>query len=64
VLGKQWAHIPGALQSEKQKIILDTETGVFYEGYKEAALYAGISFDRMFKMLNGYCKNKTHYTLT
>jgi len=45
--------------SEKSKIILDTQTGVFYFGTEEAAVAKGIKSHTLSAKLNGYLKNNT-----
>jgi hypothetical protein len=41
------------------KIILDNETGIFYNGIKEAANAKNLNFGSLYSSLNGNRKNKT-----
>lgn len=42
------------------KIVLDTQTGIFYESAKEASLYSIYKYDIITNYLNGKRKNKTN----
>lgn len=44
------------------KILLDTETGIFYRSIKEASNIYKISYSHLIKMLNGDRTNKTNLT--
>lgn len=46
----------------KRKIIIDTETGVYYFGVKEAAFSKNINKGTLNDYLLGRCKNKTSFT--
>ena len=60
-LGKIYGPINSKISAEKnKKIILDTETGVFYEGVKEAANVTGCCRQHLNGMLLGKYKNKTN----
>ena len=49
-------------RSEAQKkIILNTETGIFYLGVKEASEIVGINHKTLKNQLNGHNKNKTNF---
>ncbi len=48
----------GAAHSNS-KLVLDTNTGVFYECLREAAFHKGIEYALARKKLSGYNKNKT-----
>jgi group I intron endonuclease len=48
-----------SINNNKIKIILDLNTGVFYFGTKEAAIYNSINRHTLKNMLNGSKKNKT-----
>lgn len=41
------------------KIILDNETGIFYNGIKEAAKAKNLNFGSLYSLLNGNRKNNT-----
>lgn len=43
------------------KIVLNTETGIFYESAKEASQYSGIKHSTMKARLNGYCVNNSSF---
>lgn len=45
----------------EKKIILNEETGIFYEGGEEVANLIGIDKMKVWKMLNGDRKNKTSF---
>lgn len=49
-----------SLNNNRTKIILDTNSGVFYFGTKEASLYNYINRHTLKNMLNGNKKNKTN----
>lgn len=46
---------------ERRKILLNTQTGIFYFGLKEAAWSAGINENTLFYKLDGKRKNNTHF---
>ena len=41
------------------KIVLNNETGIYYQSCKEAALYNGFKHSTLKSMLNGTNKNKS-----
>lgn len=45
----------------KSKLVLNTETGIFYESVTEVAKLCGIRNNNMCKRLNGKTKNKTSF---
>ena len=45
--------------NHQSKIVLNTETGVFYETIKDAAISINMKPKTLSSLLNGYCKNKT-----
>ena len=44
-----------------KKIVLDTETGVFYEGVQAAANTIGVTKKHLYRKLNGELKNTTKF---
>jgi hypothetical protein len=46
-------------QKANQKIVLDTQTGIFYDSAKEAAFVLGINYWNVTQYLSGKRKNKT-----
>lgn len=44
-----------------KKIVLHTETGIFYEGVKEAAKTIGVTKKHLYRKLNGELKNTTKF---
>jgi len=46
--------------NKNKKIVMDVETGVFYESASEAAKYCRFSYDALLKYLTGENKNKTN----
>ena len=44
-----------------KKIVLDTETGVFYEGVQAAADTIGVTKKHLYRKLNGELKNTTKF---
>lgn len=42
-----------------KKIVLDTNTGIFYNSTKEASKLTGIKLHNLYKYLSNGCKNKT-----
>ena len=44
-----------------KKIVLDTETGIFYEGVKEAADTINVTKKHLYRKLNGELKNTTKF---
>jgi hypothetical protein len=47
--------------SNTAKIVLDTQTGVFYGSAKELALFIGMDYNALLRRLNGRYKNNTNY---
>lgn len=43
------------------RIVLNTQTGVYYECIKDAAFAAGVEYDTLRARLNGICRNKTSF---
>ena len=41
------------------RLVLDTQTGIFYESCKEASMYKNIGYSYLNGMLNGNFQNKT-----
>ena len=46
-------------QKANEKIVLDTQTGIFYDSIKEAASILGINYWNIAQYLSGKRKNKT-----
>lgn len=51
----------GLIKSAYAKVVLDTQTGVFYESASELAKFLGINKVYFIQKLNGYRKNNTQY---
>lgn len=47
------------LASSKRKVILNTQTGIYYDGVIEAAKSIGALFTTLYSRLNGHLKNNT-----
>lgn len=57
--GKKRTDINGG-KHFKAKIVLNTQTGIFYDYCKEAAILENIPYGILLKMLNGKIENKTN----
>lgn len=51
----------GLIKSAHAKVVLDTQTGVFYESASELSRLLNISTSYFIQKLNGLRKNNTHY---
>ncbi len=51
----------GLIKSAYAKVVLDTQTGIFYESASELARFLGINKVYFIQKLNGYRKNNTQY---
>lgn len=45
--------------NHNSKLVLNTETGIYYTSCKDAALCTGINISSLRVMLSGHCKNRT-----
>lgn len=52
------------ISNSKKKIILNIETGIFYIGVEEAAMYSRYSIHNLYSKLNGNLKNNTSFINT
>lgn len=43
------------------RVVLNTQTGIYYECVKDAAVAANVEYDTLRARLNGRCKNKTSF---
>jgi len=43
------------------RVVLNTETGIYYDCIKDAALSIGVEYDTLRARLNGRCRNKTSF---
>ena len=51
----------GLIKSANAKVVLDTQTGVFYESASELSRLLNIPTSYFIQKLNGLRKNNTHY---
>jgi hypothetical protein len=54
--------ITKSLNKQRTVILLDTATGIYYEGYDEAETVFGIPKSTIASMVNGHMKNRTSLT--
>lgn len=58
---KIWSEQRKGGLNPKAKLVLDTQTGIFYETATEASKIIGMPPNKFIKHLNGQIKNKTNY---
>lgn len=53
-----------SLNHHKSSIVLNLETGIYYESVREASICTGINYQTFLDQLNGRNKNKTNFIKT
>lgn len=66
--GESWKHITNGVKTEpinrKDEVVLNIETGVFYNSIREAAASINYNYSNMVAALRGIIRNRTSFIIT